>query len=282
MKNYLPLPKSILYFKEFKNYKEKIGLILPKRLDFSGNIKIREHFIKKKKVQIQQIKKLNKILKKNYSLFKLILLFYFIFAQNINENQENLNFFLILINKFYKIYNIISKLRRNLIEIKYNNKVLNSTSRRVPKVYKYDVDKEIVIFNPFYKFQYLGYPQIYQKFRKKLKKRLLVQRFRNKYKFVLLQQSLSLHTFLGTKEVSYANLVKTNNLNLLLFLYQYKIKLKSKTKTNYKEKKVIRRPFKVARMNEARFDILEMPDYALWYNKIEDQILTALRQEKNG
>jgi len=73
-----------------------------------------------------------------------------------------------------------------------------------------------------------GFPNIINKLKRKLKKRLLIQRIRRKYQFLMSQQILALHTFLGTKEGSYASLVKQNKISVLKHIYRYKLRVKSK------------------------------------------------------
>lgn len=256
--------------KLIKYYKEKIGNIEQKKIDFSKNFLKQQIFTKKATINIQQLEKIKqKLLQKN--LLKSLLLHLFIKSlYNINDNND-----ILLKEKIQKIWYTIKKLKNSLLEYKIFNstKIFNIVTKKISPVFIKDANINKIKHNPRYKFQVPGYPNIISKFQKKLKKKLLIQRFRRQLKFILLQQNISLHTFIGNKEVSYANLVKENKLELLTFLYQNKIRIKTKKKTRFQEKQLTERPFKVAKMNQIRLNIMENSETILWYEKMKNQML---------
>jgi hypothetical protein len=277
MNKLLNIPKPQLKFNQLKNFQEKVGSLIPRLIDFSGN-SIRHQYYNKQQKKINLL--LQKLNNKQFLNNKVLLMsFFLVYNTNNNFILQDIKKFLSLCSNIRAKYKKIFNLKKKLLELKFLNKTSPFILRRLARGFKKDVEKDKIIINPYYNFQLPGFPKIHHRLRRKLKKRLLIQRLRRKYKFIMLQQNLSLHTFMGTKEVSYASLVKNNKLDLIKFLYQYKLRVRTGKRTNFRDKKFIRRPFRVARMNQARFDKMDISDYALWYKKMENQLLKAYGQQ---
>jgi len=293
MNKALFIPRAKINFTKLKHFKEKMGDFMPKMIDYSGNSINHYHNITQRKINKKKLSFIIRFFLRTKIMFYKILLTLFDFKYiNVNSKKYSLygiRFFKIL-NFLKFLYNKYGILKENNIEIKYLRQTCPLTIRRLARVFKKDIEKveekekDKIIINPYYKFQLPNYPHIRYRFRRKLRKRLLIQYIRRKYKFIMFVESLSLHTFLGTKEVSYASLVKNNRLNLVKFLYQYKLKMQRRNKgrgkrLNFREKQFIQRPFKVAEMNTARFDMMDHSYYAVWYKKMENQLLKAAGQQ---
>lgn len=287
--NKLYIPKTLLNFNTLKNFKEKVSSLMPKFIEFSGNSIQHVHNNEKQRSNQDFVYICKLYLAKDKgripSYFAVLYILFFMKYVSMHESpflkikrrRKSKKVFKGIKDLLAQI-KYVFKYNKEIIELKTENTTHCFLVRKLAKSFKTDVETNTIIINPQYKFQFPGNPYVIYRLRKKLKKRLLVQRLRSKYKAIMLQQNLSLHTFMGTKEVSYASLVKNNKLNLIKFLYQYKIRTSTGKNTNFKEKQFIRRPFRVARMNQARFDIMDISDYALWFKKMENQLVSASLQ----
>lgn len=258
---------------QLKHYKEHIASFLKRRLDLSGNITRNFQLIKK---NVQIFKARRKIIKKlKPSLLKNLMLLFYMWKLNIN-------FPMLLKHVLKKIRTRLSecilaiqklvRLNKKFQENRYVQLFRTYVSKRLRRPFRRNVQTNKIKFNPFFKFKVPGYPKFKAKKRLKLRKKLLICRLRNKSKFLMIQKSIALHSFIGTNELSYASLVKNNKLSLVSILYQYRIRKKKKTRISYKERKLIKRPFKLIRMNQARFHTTDHPIYSIFFKNINEQL----------
>jgi len=261
--------KNKILFKDWQDFKEGIANFFKNRVDISSNIARNYQLILKNQKYLKEIEKNRLSPEKSRKIF-----FYSFIARYLNKvkakkKKKNLKSIFI----YLRIIKYLFKLKKQIYENKFVHSFRTYTSKRLRRFLKLDVETNKIKFNPYLKFPLPGYPHLIAQKRKRLKKKLLVCRLRNKSKFLILQQSIALHSFIGTKDLSYSGLVKNNKLHFLSILYQYKFKKKKKERLSYKERKFLKRPFKLIRMNQARFHIMDIPSYSLWYEKMKEQMI---------
>ena len=193
--------------------------------------------------------------------------------KNIRELiKENLNVdfnkLLIFVNKILALI----KLRMLIKENKYISLTRAYTSIKLRRPFQKNVETGQIVYNHFFKSQLSGYPHLKSRYRVKLRKRLLISRLRDKYKFIIMNQSIALHSF---QNISYSYLVKTNKVHTLSTLYQYRSRLKKKEKISTKDKIFLKRPFQSERTNRPRFHVIDHSSFNKFFNKMKEQMLSA-------
>jgi len=250
-------------------YKERFANFFKRRVDLSGNIGRNFYLMKKNLENFALLKGDSRYLMSHQRILNASILNYFLLERlgktlNITRKYN----FLQDINKIISIF----KLKKQILINKFTHFITTYTSKRLRPALKKNVQNNFIHFSPFMRFPLPGYPHFRAYRRIKLKKKLLIKRLRNKSKFLMMQQSIALHSFMGTKELSYSSLVKNNKLGVLSILYLYKLKRRQKLRMNYKERKFLKRPFKLSRMNQARFHATDIPFYCLFYDKMKQEM----------
>lgn len=259
-------------------YKENIANLFKSRVDLSGNIGKNSVLISKTRNLFDN----RKLAKKEVSSFLLIMLIRLLYVQMQNIEldpqdirelvEENLYISYLKFKALLNKVSFLAKRREFINENSFISASLTYTSIKLRRPFQKNAETGEIIYNQFFKLRLKGYPHLKLKYRARLRKRLLISRLRNKYKFIIMDKNVALHSF---KDVSYSYLVKTNKVKLLSTLYQYRVRRKKKEKISNKDKIFLKRPFQSEKTNRPRFHIIDHSSFNNFFKKMEEQIASA-------